>query len=139
MNLAPVVTFAIYVIISVFWKSETLLAGQAFTSITLIALLTGPLTMFIQSLPNVFSSVASFDRIQEYCNYGTVSEIKQDDAETFENRTGSEVSLKSLREPSQSQQQAIIFEGQSFGGTRRAQLFFRISASRFGGEVSLRS
>ncbi|KAJ0363871.1 hypothetical protein COL26b_012792 [Colletotrichum chrysophilum] len=32
INLAPIVTFGIYVIISVYWKNDTLLPAQAFTS-----------------------------------------------------------------------------------------------------------
>jgi len=39
LNLAPVLTFAVYVIIALFWKNESLLAEKAFTSIALISLL----------------------------------------------------------------------------------------------------
>lgn len=69
INLAPVITFAVYIIISVYWKSTTLLTAQAFTSIALIILLTTPVIIFIQSLPNVLKSIGSFERIQEYCKY----------------------------------------------------------------------
>jgi ABC-type multidrug transport system fused ATPase/permease subunit len=53
----------------VFWKKETLLTAQAFTSIALISLLTTPVIVFIQGLPSVMQCVGNFDRIQEYCNY----------------------------------------------------------------------
>ncbi|KAI8300944.1 ABC transporter atnG [Colletotrichum sp. SAR11_240] len=53
INLAPIVTFGIYVIISVYWKNDTLLPAQAFTSIALISLLTTPVVAFIQILPMV--------------------------------------------------------------------------------------
>lgn len=69
INLAPVVTFAVYIIISVYWKNTTLLTAQAFTSIAVIILLTTPVIVFIQSLPNVLKSIGSFERIQEYCKY----------------------------------------------------------------------
>lgn len=52
-----------------FWKNETLLTVQAFTSIALISLLTTPVIVFIQALPSVVQCVGNFDRIQEYCNY----------------------------------------------------------------------
>ncbi|KAK3319769.1 ABC transporter [Cercophora scortea] len=69
INLAPMFTFAIYIIIAVFWKNETLLTAQAFTSLSLVTLLTTPVIMFIQNLPSVVQCVGNFDRIQEFCNY----------------------------------------------------------------------
>lgn len=71
INLAPVVTFAIYIVIALYWKNETLLPAQAFTSLALISLLTTPVIVFIQALPSVLQCVGNFDRIQEYCNYYT--------------------------------------------------------------------
>lgn len=69
MSLAPIITFAVYVIIAVFWTDETLLTAQAFTSVALISLLTTPVIVFIQTLPQVVQCTASFDRIQQFCNY----------------------------------------------------------------------
>ncbi|KAK5989200.1 ABC multidrug transporter B [Cladobotryum mycophilum] len=69
ITLAPVVTFAIYVLMSVYWIHGSLLTAQAFTSLALITLLTTPVIIFIQVMPMVVQSVSSFDRIQEYCNY----------------------------------------------------------------------
>ncbi|KAK3690284.1 ABC transporter [Podospora appendiculata] len=71
INLAPMVTFAIYTIIAVFWKNETLLTAQAFTSLSLISLLTMPVIVLVQNLPTVIQCVGNFDRIQEFCNYAT--------------------------------------------------------------------
>jgi ABC-type bacteriocin/lantibiotic exporter with double-glycine peptidase domain len=68
LNLAPAATFAVYVIISVYWLHGSFLTAQAFTSLALIGLLTSPMTRFIQSLPQVLQCVGSFNRIQEYCN-----------------------------------------------------------------------
>lgn len=72
MNLAPAATFGVYVVISVYWTHGSLLTTQAFTSLALIGLLTGPVIVFIQSLPQVLQCVGSFDRIQQYCNYADV-------------------------------------------------------------------
>ncbi|KAK1597503.1 ABC transporter [Colletotrichum navitas] len=75
INLAPIVTFGVYALISVFWKSGTLLPAQAFTSIALISLLTTPVVSFIQLLPMVVQSLACFDRIQDFCNYSHNAQI----------------------------------------------------------------
>lgn len=79
LNLAPVVTFAVYVITAVHWKNETLLTAQAFTSLALISLLTTPAVGFIQGLPSVMQCVRNLDRIQEYCNYHGGEETRGQD------------------------------------------------------------
>ncbi|OTA07898.1 hypothetical protein A9Z42_0088200 [Trichoderma parareesei] len=72
LNLAPAATFAVYVVIAVYWTHESFFTAQAFTSLALIGLLTGPTITFIQTLPQVVQCVGSFDRIQQYCNYAGV-------------------------------------------------------------------
>lgn len=69
INLSPIVTFGIYIVIAKFWKDETLLTAQAFTAVSLITLLTSPVISFIQGLPQFLQSFSGYDRIQEYCNY----------------------------------------------------------------------
>jgi ATP-binding cassette, subfamily C (CFTR/MRP), member 1 len=81
MNLAPVVTFAVYVLISLNFTGGTLLTAQAFTSIALVSLLTQPVIVFIQVLPMVVQCIGSFDRIQEYCNYAATSTTEGDDTQ----------------------------------------------------------
>ncbi|KAF2725176.1 P-loop containing nucleoside triphosphate hydrolase protein [Polychaeton citri CBS 116435] len=73
INLAPVVTLAAYVIISVYKTNLTLLTGQAFTSISLITLVTTPVIVFVQTLPMVLQCVGTYDRIQEFYKYSTDS------------------------------------------------------------------
>ncbi|KAL6871928.1 P-loop containing nucleoside triphosphate hydrolase protein [Trichoderma novae-zelandiae] len=72
LNLAPAATFAVYVVIAVYWTHESFLTAQAFTSLALIGLLTGPVINFIQGLPQLVQCVGSFHRIQQYCNYSDV-------------------------------------------------------------------
>lgn len=72
MNLAPAATFAVYVVIAVYWTHESFFTAQAFTSLALIGLLTAPVITFIQALPQVVQCVGCFDRIQKYCNYADV-------------------------------------------------------------------
>lgn len=64
--LAPVVTFVVFVAIATARHDNTFLAAKAFTSLSLIALLTEPALMFIQSIPSVYECLSSFDRMQEY-------------------------------------------------------------------------
>ncbi|TDZ71708.1 ABC transporter atnG [Colletotrichum trifolii] len=126
INLAPIVTFAVYVIISVFWKNETLLPAQAFASIALIGLLTTPVVMFIQLLPMIVQSFACFDRIQDFCNYGPRPATP--DSQSSRNSSSpssTDVNLVSLTagggrgsKPADSSQQpphAVSFRGDSFG------------------------
>lgn len=78
INLAPVVTFAVYAIISLYWKDSTLLTAQAFTAVALIGLLVNPVIVFIQTLPNFLQTTGCFGRIQEYCNYAdTAAQAKK--------------------------------------------------------------
>ncbi|KAJ5928177.1 ATP-binding cassette transporter [Penicillium verhagenii] len=47
-------------------KDKTLLSSQAFTSLSLITLVTNPLLKFIQSVPSLKEAMACFDRIEDY-------------------------------------------------------------------------
>ncbi|KAH6659515.1 ABC transporter [Truncatella angustata] len=127
INLAPVVTFAIYVIISVFWKNGTLLPAQAFTSIALVSILTVHVVVFIQVLPQVIQCLASFDRIQEFCSYGENSgsdgpeyslahgdpENKPDGKSSSLDKNGNAIQL-------QQQDMAVSFSGECFAWDKNA-------------------
>jgi ATP-binding cassette subfamily C (CFTR/MRP) protein 1 len=120
INLAPVVTFMVYVVISIFWKSGTLLTAQAFTSIALIALLTDPLVEFVQLLPMVIQSLACFERIEEFYNLGIESKPNDEGAISVVNHPNAEVELQSLavingKATKLPRKQAIAFLGGDFG------------------------
>ncbi|KAI8290846.1 ABC transporter atnG [Colletotrichum sp. SAR 10_98] len=121
INLAPIVTFAVYVIISVFWKNETLLPAQAFASIALIGLLTTPVVMFIQLLPMIVQSLACFDRIQDFCTYGPRPATLDSQISTFTSPSSTDIHLVSLKNEGDSkfadsqQRFAVSFKGDSFG------------------------
>ncbi|RDK41147.1 P-loop containing nucleoside triphosphate hydrolase protein [Aspergillus phoenicis ATCC 13157] len=70
-DFAPFATFAIYTIIAVATHNKTLLSSQAFTSLSLISLVTNPLIIFIQSVPAVRQAMACYLRIEEYCKKQT--------------------------------------------------------------------
>ncbi|KAJ5702452.1 ATP-binding cassette transporter [Penicillium malachiteum] len=64
---APFATLTVCGIIAGLSKDETLLSSQAFTSLSLITLVTSPLLKFIQSVPSLKEAMACFDRIEGYC------------------------------------------------------------------------
>ncbi|OAA74978.1 ABC transporter, transmembrane domain, type 1 [Akanthomyces lecanii RCEF 1005] len=66
MMFAPVVTFIVFVAIANARHDNSFLASKAFTSLSLIALLTEPTLMFIQAIPSVYECLSCFDRMQEY-------------------------------------------------------------------------
>lgn len=67
MDFAPFATFAVYAIISAVRKDASLLTAQTFTSLSLIALMTGPLLTLCQSMPSLLQALACFDRIEAFC------------------------------------------------------------------------
>ncbi|KAL4950781.1 hypothetical protein BDW69DRAFT_187033 [Aspergillus filifer] len=67
-NLAPMATFVVYTVIALVRHDESILAAKAFTSISLISLVTAPVLTLIQALPAVVQCLGCFDRIQEYCS-----------------------------------------------------------------------
>ncbi|KAJ5655123.1 ABC transporterintegral membrane type 1 [Penicillium lividum] len=67
VDLAPYTVFLLYSIIAVVKHDTQILTTQAFTTLSLISILTSPLMTFIQSLPTLAQSIGCFDRIQEYC------------------------------------------------------------------------
>lgn len=111
-------TFAVYVIIALYWKNASLLTAQAFTAIALINLLTAPVIQLVQLMPQLLQCVGSFERIQEYCNYaGDAAE--HDESSRPSNRAGSSISLHSLTRvaPAQSEnnrKHAITLKNNNF-------------------------
>lgn len=88
-DLAPFATFLVYTIVSIVKGNGYLLSAQAFTSLSLISLLTSPLLKFIQTTPGLFQSEACFHRIEDFCvqispeDSDTASEGKEKDDEVI--------------------------------------------------------
>ncbi|KAF3810805.1 ABC transporter FUM19 [Colletotrichum gloeosporioides] len=132
INLAPIVTFGIYVIISVYWKNDTLLPAQTFTSIALISLLTTPVVAFIQILPMVVQSLSCFDRIQDFCNYSSPRKTKDQPVNSFS--SSSQTALPARKGPKElsqsshpSQEPILSFSGESFGWKEDQSLLHEIN------------
>ncbi|KAF7157159.1 hypothetical protein CNMCM6106_002241 [Aspergillus hiratsukae] len=66
-TMAPMASFAVFSIIAAVKQDETLATSRAFTSLTLISLLTLPVYTLLQTLPALWQCLGCFDRIQEYC------------------------------------------------------------------------
>ncbi|GKT41790.1 ABC transporter atnG [Colletotrichum spaethianum] len=146
INLAPIVTFAVYTIISVYWKNDTLLPAQAFTSIALIALLTTPVVSFIQLLPMVVQSFACFERIQDFCNYSHNAE-KNDEQDITpslqDTQSRAEIGLISLTSDgtksltSLPQDHIVSWHGQSFGWQKEQTLLHNLTVRIQRGAVTV--
>lgn len=67
MDLSPYAVFLVFTIIALAKHDAQILTTQAFTTLSLISILTTPLMSFIQSLPTIIQSIGCFDRIQNYC------------------------------------------------------------------------
>ncbi|KAJ5971441.1 ABC transporter integral membrane type 1 [Penicillium vulpinum] len=75
VDLAPYSVFLVYTIIAVTKHDAQILTTQAFTTLSLISILTTPLMALIQALPTVTQSIGCFDRIQNYCLRERSSEL----------------------------------------------------------------
>ncbi|KAI0170239.1 ABC transporter [Pestalotiopsis sp. NC0098] len=129
MNLAPLATFAIYVIISLYWKDGSLLTAQTFTSIALINLLTTPVLMLIQLMPQLLQCISFFDRIQEYCNYAE-DDVARDESNEPSEHTGSSISLQSLTrttptQPADLTKHVLAVENKSFAWEKSKPYFLK--------------
>ncbi|SMR46130.1 unnamed protein product [Zymoseptoria tritici ST99CH_1E4] len=97
--LAPTVTFALYVIIALYWQDTTLDVAQAFTSLALINLLVTPVVIFTQALPTVVQCLGCFDRIQEFCSYSKAPlhfAAAREDSRISRSRPHSSIALQPL-------------------------------------------
>lgn len=102
-------TFTLYVIIALVKHNNSILAAKAFTSLSLISLLTTPVLTFIQSVPSVVECLGCFDRIQEYCS----KSLGPDESEAQHEHDG--IPLSSLKTQASEQNGiAVEFTGQSF-------------------------
>lgn len=87
--------FALYVLAAKTSHKESLLTGQAFTSLSLIALLSSPITILTQAVPSIASGFGCLNRIQEFLAEKTGSEL-----ETLQ-ESDSEASVEDIKHTSQ--------------------------------------
>ncbi len=65
MLISPLLALAIYAAVTRS-KGQPLEAGTVFTALSLMAIISQPLTFLFQSIPNLMAAVACFDRIQKF-------------------------------------------------------------------------
>ncbi|KAL4768016.1 P-loop containing nucleoside triphosphate hydrolase protein [Aspergillus nidulans var. acristatus] len=126
-NLAPMATFVVYAIIALVRDDQSILAARAFTSISLISLVTTPVLTFIQALPAVIQCLGCFDRIQEYCNK-TPGPQRADssDPRPFPGADGdTPIALVQVADSPKSGGAIQEIKGQSFGWDRSAPAVLR--------------
>ncbi|RLM01585.1 hypothetical protein CFD26_108938 [Aspergillus turcosus] len=63
---APVATFALYAIVAAVSSHQPLLSAQAFTSLSLISILSTPIVTLTQAVPMIASGMGALTRIQDY-------------------------------------------------------------------------
>ncbi|KAJ6024382.1 ABC transporter integral membrane type 1 [Penicillium herquei] len=112
-DIAPMATFVVYVIIALVKHDNTILAAQAFTSLSLISLLTTPILDFIQSVPQVIQCLGCLDRIQEYASVPGLYDDDQSQEKT--NGKDTEISLQNIPESTGSGSDVIKFSNYSAG------------------------
>ncbi|RDH38689.1 P-loop containing nucleoside triphosphate hydrolase protein [Aspergillus welwitschiae] len=119
-DLAPMATFVVYVIIALVRDDKSLLAAQAFTSLSLVSLVTDPVLTFILSLPEVVQCLGCFNRIQEYC----CSEEPADGVKSLQNtpvdKVGVSYDLKEISKSQSSRKDLVAFSNLSVGWTKNA-------------------
>ncbi|EHA18088.1 hypothetical protein ASPNIDRAFT_129017 [Aspergillus niger ATCC 1015] len=119
-DLAPMATFVVYVIIALVRDDKSLLAAQAFTSLSLVSLVTDPVLTFILSLPEVVQCLGCFNRIQEYC----CSEESADGVKSLQNtpvdKVGVSYDLKEISKSQSSRKDLVVFSNLSVGWTNNA-------------------
>lgn len=117
--LAPVITFIVFVAIANARHDNTFLAAKAFTSLSLISLLTDPALTFIQAIPSCYECLSSFDRMQEYYRQPTHPGLLPADRDEPSGKTGSDISLQQLRpQRGVSSEPIVAFEDQSFAWSK---------------------
>jgi ABC-type multidrug transport system fused ATPase/permease subunit len=122
-DLAPIATFVVYTIIALKKHDQSILADKAFTSISLISLVTTPVLTFIQAIPAVIQCLGCFDRIQEYCSKPRAKSNSGalDAGEILQTGLSSSLEMQKLH-PDGS---LIEFNGQDFGWDKGASPVLR--------------
>ncbi|KAL3480358.1 hypothetical protein BJX99DRAFT_254660 [Aspergillus californicus] len=124
-NLAPMVTFVVYIIIALVRHDRSLLATQAFTSLSLVSLVTTPVLTFIQALPAMVQCLGCFNRIQEYCCPGEWSHESETAQRASIDKPGVSSSLTRILKPPSFGGKLVEFSNLSVGWDKDATLVLR--------------
>ncbi|PYH42243.1 multidrug resistance-associated protein [Aspergillus saccharolyticus JOP 1030-1] len=67
LDFTPFITLTIFAVTTIIKGSEPLLAQRAFTSLSIISLLTSPMLHFLQAVPSLVETFGCFERIDSHC------------------------------------------------------------------------
>jgi ABC-type multidrug transport system fused ATPase/permease subunit len=84
--------FLTYGIIAVVGKNQTLLAAQAFVSLSLVSLVTAPLIKLIFSIPTLRQAISCLERVQQFCQK---DDLRADDTDSH---GATEMSVLNIRD-----------------------------------------
>lgn len=126
VDLAPFATFAVFTVIAANKHGGSLLTTSAFTSLSLISLLTFPLLNFILAVPSLVQCLGCFERIQEYCRIksdinatGNESPADSFNSERLTPST-SDLELSGLQADSPASEDLVMLRYASFGWEKGA-------------------
>ncbi|KAH8900775.1 P-loop containing nucleoside triphosphate hydrolase protein [Thozetella sp. PMI_491] len=119
-TIAPFVTFAAYAGIAVARQDSALFSAQAFTSLTLVNLLTHPLLNFCATLPTFFQAVSCFGRVEEYLITSPPSEPLYEIPSVRESSQESGTELRGHPSSSHSNEPLISFDHADIAWSRDA-------------------
>ncbi|RDW82953.1 hypothetical protein BP5796_04444 [Coleophoma crateriformis] len=145
-QLSPVVTFAVFTIITRA-SGQSLNTAKMFTSLSLLSLLSNPLSQVFQSIPNFMGAVGCFNRIQQFLTSETNSDHRlllhqssESEAGLLEPDVGHEsIELQSMKsENPRLQQEAIVVRNGTFGwNTKDAPILQDLNISIQTGKLTM--
>lgn len=124
-DLAPMATFVVYVIIALVRHDNSILAAQAFTSLSLISLVTTPMLVFIQAVPAMIQCLGCLDRIQEYTSVPGLHDDKATHDENIVEKYDGSISLQSIPKSATDERELVQFSNFSAGWKQDAPSVLR--------------
>ncbi|KXG52764.1 ABC transporter, integral membrane type 1 [Penicillium griseofulvum] len=114
-DLAPMATFVVYIIIALVRHDNSILAAQAFTSLSLISLITTPILSFIQAVPSVIQCLGCLDRIQEYASVRGIHDDDENYNKATSEKNDSSISLQLIPKSAMTEKDLVKFSNFSVG------------------------
>ncbi|KAI1115542.1 P-loop containing nucleoside triphosphate hydrolase protein [Nemania sp. NC0429] len=124
-TIARILLFGAYAIVAHINGTDSLSVSQAISSLALIYLVTSPLAQIISAIPQGWSALGCFQRVQQYLNDTSQQDeqpvVELDSTVSSEsNRGGSGVELSPIQ-PERQKGGGITLENASFGWSRSSQ------------------
>lgn len=115
-------TLVVYAIIALVRHDNSILVAQAFTSLSLISLVTTPMLTFIQALPAVIQCLGCLERIQEYASVPGLHDDGDTHDEAITRKYDGSVSLQTIPKLAKEERELVKFSNYSVGWKQHAVL-----------------